>query len=114
MPSRGQRTGAGHRRKPDPLAAKIGRRIRALRQDADFTFDAWVEELGLGRGYVSELERGLVVPRLDTLTRIAKALDVTVADLVAGESPRERLFAATRGLPDEVIETLLSQLPQHE
>lgn len=50
------------------------------------------------RGYVSEMERGLVVPNVRVIERVAKALEVTMADLVLGESPRERLFALTRGL----------------
>lgn len=52
-----------------------------MRLDAGFSFDAFVEETGLGRGYVSELERGLVVPTLDSLERVAKALGVPVRDL---------------------------------
>lgn len=71
--------------------------MRTLRRDADYSFDAFVEETGLGRGYISELERGLVVPTIGTLARLAAALDVTVADLVLGDSDRERLFDELRG-----------------
>src|SRR5690606_29743449 len=66
-----------HRDRPDPLAARIGKRIRQLRVETEFAFDAFVEETGLGRGYVSELERGLVVPGVGTLARVARALGVT-------------------------------------
>lgn len=75
----------------------------------DFTFDAFVEEVGLGRGYVSELERGLVVPTITSLAKIAKALEVTVADLVLGDSPREQLFDVTRQLGDGGLAALLRQ-----
>lgn len=85
-----------HRHEPDPLAARIGQRVRALRTAEGFGFDAFVEETGLGRGYVSELERGLVVPTIGTLARVAKALEVTVADLVIGDSDREKLFYELR------------------
>lgn len=81
---------------PDPFAAVIGARVRGLRRAADFSFDAFVEETGLGRGYISELERGLVVPTVGALARVAAALDVTVADLVLGDSDRERLFDELR------------------
>lgn len=82
---------------PDPLAAAVGARVQRLRRAADFSFDAFVEETGLGRGYISELERGLVVPTVGALARIASALEVTLADLVLGDSERERLFDDLRG-----------------
>lgn len=88
-----------HRATPEPFAARIGLRVRALRREQRFSFDAFVEETGLGRGYVSELERGLVVPTVAALARVARALEVTVADLVLGETDRERLFEDTRGMP---------------
>ena len=92
-----------HRDRPDPLAARIGLRIRHLRTEAAFAFDAFVEETGLGRGYISELERGLVVPGVGTLARVAGALGVTLADLVSGDTERERLFDELRGRPVSVI-----------
>ena len=99
-----------HRERPDPLAARIGQRIRALRSESAFAFDAFVEETGLGRGYVSELERGLVVPGVGTLARVARALNVTIADLVSGDSDRERLFDELRGRPASVIRALRSEV----
>jgi transcriptional regulator with XRE-family HTH domain len=77
-----------------------------LRREQEFTFDAFVEETGLGRGYVSELERGLVVPGVGALARIATALGVTVADLVVGSSERERLYDDTRDLPPAAVRRL--------
>jgi transcriptional regulator with XRE-family HTH domain len=84
-------------------------RIRQLRKDAEFAFDAFVEETGLGRGYVSELERGLVVPTIGTLARIASALEVTIADLVVGDSERERLFEELRQESPPLIRELREQ-----
>ena len=95
-----------HRDRPDPLAARIGARIRQLRAANEFPFDAFVEETGLGRGYVSELERGLVVPGVGTLARVAHALGVTIADLVCGDSERERLFDELRGKPASLVRSL--------
>jgi transcriptional regulator with XRE-family HTH domain len=94
--SNDRRAGVRHRGHPDPLAAHVGSRIRKLRQEAEFTFDAFVEETNLGRGYLSELERGLVVPTIGTLARVARALELTIADLVIGDTERERLFDELR------------------
>lgn len=77
-----------------------------LRKTAEFTFDAFVEETGVGRGYLSELERGLVVPTIGTLARVARALELTIADLVVGETERERLFDELRESPPLVVREL--------
>jgi transcriptional regulator with XRE-family HTH domain len=102
-------TGTRHRSKADPFAKTVGLRVRELRKEKDFSFDAFVEETGLGRGYISELERGLVVPTITSLAKLAGALEVTVADLVTGDSPRERLFATTRHLAESDVAAILKQ-----
>lgn len=90
------------------MAKLVGARIRELRLQAEFTFDAFVEETGLGRGYVSELERGTVVPTIGTLAKVAKALELTLADLVAiGDTQRELLFCETRELKEAQIDAVL-------
>lgn len=91
--------GSRHRTEPHAVAARVGARIKRFRLASDFTFDAFVEETGLGRGYISELERGLIVPTVGALERVASALEVTLADLVLGETDREKLFDELRGAP---------------
>lgn len=106
--SRTRRKSERHRRKPDPLARAVGERIKRLRLDQDFNFDAWVETTGLGRGYVSELERGMVVPTIHALKKVADALDLPLADLVAiGNTARERLIDATRLLETDDVNELV-------
>lgn len=83
-----------HRKEPDPLARRIGAKIKRLRGEREISFDAFVEETGLGRGYISELERGLVVPTVVSLSKVARVLEVTLADLVLGDSLREQIFEA--------------------
>jgi transcriptional regulator with XRE-family HTH domain len=104
--SNDRRAGVRHRGHPDPLAARVGGRIRQLRKAAEFTFDAFVEETRLGRGYLSELERGLVVPTIGTLARVAHALEMTIADLVVGDTERERLFDELRDAPVAAVREL--------
>ncbi len=96
-----------HRKKPDPVARTVGARVRLLRLEKGFNFDAFVGETELGRGYVSELERGLVVPTVQVLARIAAVLEVTMADLVVGTSVREQLFEAARHLSPADVRALL-------
>lgn len=93
-----------HRASPDRIAARVGKKIRALRQAAGIPFGELVSRSQLGRGYVSELERGLVVPTVGTLSRVAAALGVTMADLVAGEGDRETIFELLRDEPELATE----------
>jgi transcriptional regulator with XRE-family HTH domain len=104
-----------HRDTPDPLAELVGARIRQLREEADMSFDAFVESAGIGRGTASELERGLIVPSLGTLHKVAEALDVLLADLLLVEgSPRERLMEITRGMTDREVASLLRRLREEQ
>jgi len=72
------------------LAARVGRRIRSLREDRGLT----MAELGSNRRgvvyfqrqYVWKMETGRVTPTLPALAHFAKRLDVTLADLVEGIS----------------------------
>ena len=108
--SRGRSPSPRHRTKADPLAKAVGARVRQLRREQDFSFDAFVEETGLGRGYISELERGLVVPTIHTLAKIAAAFEgVTVADLVLGDGLRDQLYEATRTMPERELRVILDQ-----
>jgi transcriptional regulator with XRE-family HTH domain len=102
-----------HRHIPDPLAERIGARIRALREDAGIGFDAFIARTGLGRGYVSELERGLVVPSVGSLTCVADALEITLADLVLGSSDRERVFDELRGQPAALLRQVRDVIRAH-
>ena len=109
MPKLRRAAGTGHRTKADAFAKVVGAHVRALRKEKEFSFDAFVEETGLGRGYISELERGMVVPTITSLAVLARALEVSVADLVLGSSPRERLYAVTRHLSEKDVALLLER-----
>ncbi|MCA9665988.1 MAG: helix-turn-helix domain-containing protein [Myxococcales bacterium] len=115
VPDTGRRTRGSrkqHREEPDPLAAKVGARIRQLRDECEISFDAFVEEAEIGRGHLSELERGLVVPTLSTLAKLARALEIELLDLLTfpEDSPRQAAVDLTRQLPQAQIRALLRDL----
>lgn len=60
----------------------VGDRIRTVRLDRDLTQERLAELAGLDRQSVNRIEVGVASPRLDSLLRIADALDVSVAALV--------------------------------
>ena len=61
----------------------FGRRLRELRQKYGVTQQQLSVATGLTEGYVSNMERGLKVPSLTTILRLAVALGCKVTDLVS-------------------------------
>lgn len=61
----------------------IGQELRKSRQRAGLTQEELAFRAGLSRPYISELERDLKSPTLDTLFLICDALGVAAADIVA-------------------------------
>ena len=60
----------------------VGQNIRAQRTNAGMTLEELAEEADMSWPYLSEVERGQENISLDKLARIAKALKVTLVDLV--------------------------------
>src|SRR6201992_1248478 len=70
---------------PEPLWREVlARRLRALRTDRDETLAQTAERAGISPQYLSEVERGRKEPSSEMIAALAGALDVTVADLMAG------------------------------
>ncbi|MBE1877600.1 helix-turn-helix domain-containing protein [Myceligenerans pegani] len=66
-------------------AAKVGRRIRALRTARGMSLTALAATAGIGKGSLSELETGRRNPTLDTLYAVAGPLGVPMAELVGDD-----------------------------
>jgi transcriptional regulator with XRE-family HTH domain len=69
-------------RRLQPEAELFGQRLRLLRNERGITQAALAETSGLIDTYISDMERGLKVPSLTTLLRLASALRCKVSDLV--------------------------------
>lgn len=66
-----------------PEGEVFGRRLRELRQKYGVTQEQLSLATGLTEGYISNMERGLKVPSLTTILRIAVALGCKVTELVS-------------------------------
>jgi transcriptional regulator with XRE-family HTH domain len=64
------------RMNPDPVAAKVGTRIRDLRQERGMSLASLADESGLSKGHMSSVERGLVLITVGTVVSAARALGV--------------------------------------
>lgn len=87
----------------------VGGRIRALRLEREMTLPALADASGLSKGLLSKLENADTPnPSLETLHRIAKALTVTLSDLLeSGKIQARRIVPDT---PPEWLEDLQSAL----
>jgi transcriptional regulator with XRE-family HTH domain len=98
------------RNQADPVASKVGSRIRALRESQGLTQEKLAYEGGLkSKGHLSGIEKGLVVPTLQTLALLADRLGVELLDLFTSPevSPREQLVDLTRSMKAGTIRRLI-------
>jgi transcriptional regulator with XRE-family HTH domain len=67
----------------EKIREQLGLNLRALRDRAGLSQEELGEMCGLDRTEISLLERGLRFPRLDTLVKLARALELkSVGDLL--------------------------------
>lgn len=73
----------GMSRTPDILQ-RFGVRLRALRQQAELSQEALADICELDRTYISGIERGHRNVSLRNIAVIARALDLTLSELLEG------------------------------
>lgn len=66
------------------IAALFGDNLKRLRKRADLSQEEVSYRASLHRTEVSQLERGLRVPRVDTVAKLAAALDAQPEEFFAG------------------------------
>ena len=88
----------------------IGKKIREIRLAKGITLQRLAEMTDFTKGYISKLEHSDKGPPVATLMRIAKALEVTVSDILEerGETerfclvkPGERVVISRKDIPNE-------------
>jgi transcriptional regulator with XRE-family HTH domain len=86
----------------------IGEVIRRYRGDRGLSQGDIERRTGLLRCYLSRVENGHTVPSLETLAKIAEAMEITLADFFpGGETDRDRVTKRMLGeLSDEQIRFL--------
>jgi len=68
-----------------PSPATLGTRLRARREAVGLTQEKLAKQCGVSRAAVAQWEAGVTRPGLDNLVRAAKALDVWLSWLTAGD-----------------------------
>lgn len=60
----------------------LAMKLKALRKQRDWTQPVLARKAGVSAGYIARLETGRHDPKLSTLVKLAKALKVTVGELL--------------------------------
>ena len=96
------------------MKRKIQQRIREYRKERGLTLRQLAERAGCTPSYISQLEKGLTVPSLSMVGRLAAALNITVIDLFSqlsnGEESNWHLRKADRKIIDYPDGKVSSQL----
>lgn len=85
-----------------PTGIGLGRAIRTLRQEKDLSLSQLALDATLDKGYLSRVERGLKVPSIAIILRIAAALDVSVAQLFGAAEEHKLVFVTRADERDEL------------
>ena len=86
----------------------LGSRLRKLRKKKNISIQKLADEVGVGRTYISQLEKGERIPSLDTFICIANILNVSADELLC-----DYLVAENRIAPTE-INAKIAALPKHQ
>lgn len=68
----------------------IGERIRSLRESKGLSQGDIEQRTGLLRSYISRVENGFTVPALETLEKVARALEVPLYQLFVQTAQQEQ------------------------
>ncbi|MBD2123412.1 helix-turn-helix transcriptional regulator [Trichocoleus sp. FACHB-262] len=67
--------------KPQNINQRFGKAIRQRRRELDLSQQELAKQTGLHRTYISDIERGERNPTLENIEKLAKALDISIAQL---------------------------------
>ena len=62
---------------------RLGKNVRQLREAKGWSQEAFADEAGIHRTYVSDIERGARNPTITVVEKLATALRVTASELLA-------------------------------
>jgi transcriptional regulator with XRE-family HTH domain len=95
----------------------IGERIRRLRKARKLTLEELARTTALSQPFLSQIERDIKNPSVETLSRICDALGVTLAEFFSPgsmEPDADRLVVVARRLTSQQRELLARFLEQME
>ena len=79
----------------------IGRRVRELRVRNGLTLEELASRTELTKGYLSQLERNLSAPSIQTLEDLTEALGTTMSEFFTEDSEEQIVFGAKDAFVDD-------------
>jgi transcriptional regulator with XRE-family HTH domain len=74
------------------IAIGFGRAVKQLRGEYRYSQEVLADRASLNRTYLGEIERGVAVPSLATIAKIAQALNLSASELVARSERQQELI----------------------
>ncbi|MEW6685796.1 MAG: helix-turn-helix transcriptional regulator [Candidatus Edwardsbacteria bacterium] len=93
------------------ILTQIGKQIRTIRKEAKKTQADLAEATGLSDNYIALLERGKRSPSIETLDKIAKALNVPVGKLFIHRKERKAKVGRKK-LTERLLEIFKKETPE--
>ena len=94
---------------PGPLT--IADSIKGLRSSRKLSQRALAEKMGKPRTYISKVENSKATPTIQSLGRLARALDVSVGELLS-QREQQRADAIRELIGDPFVAAILPSLPR--
>lgn len=100
-------------------ARRIGRRLRALRENRGMSQKAVAGVVGMSPPQLAKLEQGETDMRISTLRSLLRALDASFADIAGPDAPEVSVREITRraqrvGVPSEVVKQIADAVDPRE
>ncbi|PAB60711.1 helix-turn-helix domain-containing protein [Anaeromicrobium sediminis] len=90
------------------MTKDIGKKIKFLRQTNEMTLKDLSEKTGLSSGFLSQLERGLTTIAIDSLDKIASALNIELTYFFS--SPKKNSGLIMKSYEQEVSQIMNSKI----
>jgi transcriptional regulator with XRE-family HTH domain len=84
-------TGSAPASTSPPTELQLGPRIRSLRQARNVTLRELAQRAGVTESFLSQVEREVTSPSIASVQRIARGLDLAIAELFTEEAPHGRV-----------------------
>ena len=91
------------------ITLAVAERIKYYRHLRNYSQEALALQAGLNPAYFGQVERGLKCPTIDTLYKIARALDVSLSELLRIEVPP--VAPDINGHHRQQVQEMLSRIP---
>ncbi|MDB5438455.1 MAG: putative HTH-type transcriptional regulator y4dJ [Caulobacteraceae bacterium] len=65
------------------IRQRVAANIKRLRTERELSQEELAHRAGMDRTYISQIERGVKSPTVETLEKVANGLGVTISDLIA-------------------------------